>query len=333
MRSNGWFTTHWRRLAVITAVLAVVALVAKGCLRGGAKDSKESFRKVTVTRQALRLTKTATGEVTPQNRVEVKPPIAGRIEEVLVREGDIAKQGQVLAWMSSTDRAALLDAARSQGPEALARWETAYKPAPLMAPLDGTVIVRAVEPGQTVTTSDPVVVIADRLIVKAQVDETDIGAIAVGQSAAINLDAFPQEQIPAHVDHVAYEAKTVNNVTIYGVDVLPGHVPPFMRSGMTATVTFVVAEKADTLVVPTEAVHQKNGETQVFVSARGRGRPQPQAVTTGLTDGKWMEITAGLQEGETILAPTLSTTQRASRRGGRNPFSPFSGRRGGGGGR
>jgi macrolide-specific efflux system membrane fusion protein len=52
----------------------------------------------------------------PQNRLEIKPPIAGRAEEVLVNEGELVKAGQIIAWMSSTDRAALLDAARAQGP-------------------------------------------------------------------------------------------------------------------------------------------------------------------------------------------------------------------------
>ena len=317
----------WRRIVVVVVAVATAALFVRACAHRGAKTSKESFRRVTVSREDLRVTKTATGEVTPQNRVEVKPPIAGRIEQVLVREGEAVSQGQVLAWMSSADRAALLDAARSQGPEALARWETAYKPAPLMAPLAGTVIVRAVEPGQTVTTSDPVVVVADRLIVKAQVDETDIGAIAVGQPATISLDAFPQERIPARVDHVAYEAKTVNNVTMYEVDVLPSLVPAFMRSGMTATVTCTVSEKPGALVLPAEAVRQEGSQASVLIpGTKPWARPARTPVTIGMTDGKHTEILSGLQAGEVVLAPSLrlpATPQRGS------PFSPFGGGRGG----
>ena len=52
-----------------------------------------------------------TGSVLPRNRLEVKPPVSGRIEEILVKEGDQVKAGQILVWMSSTERAALLDAA------------------------------------------------------------------------------------------------------------------------------------------------------------------------------------------------------------------------------
>ena len=313
----------WQRIAIIVVLVAGCAFIARGYGRGR-NAPRESFRRVEAVQRELRITKTATGEVTPQNRVEVKAPIAGRIEEVLAREGDVVTQGQILAWMSSMDRAALLDAARAQGPDELKRWQAAYKPAPLMAPLDGTVIVRAVEPGQTVTTSDPVVVVADRLIVKAQVDETDIGAIAVRQSAAISLDAFPNRSIDAHVDHVAYEAKTVNNVTIYEVDVLPDEIPDVMRSGMTATVIFTVASKADALVVPAEAIRQGRSGASLLVAGSGPwGKPTPREVTTGLSDGKWIEILSGLEPGQMVLAPSMRLSRDGAKRRGGSPFSPF----------
>ena len=334
MARNGRWSWLQNRMVWAIAATAVAALMIRGCVQARAKSSKESWRRAQVTRQDLQIVKTATGEVLPQNRVEVKPPIPGRVEQVLVHEGDAVTQGQVLALMSSMDRAALLDAARAQGPEALAHWEVAYKPAPLIAPLDGTLIVRAVEPGQTVTTSDPVVVIADRLIVKAQVDETDIGSIKVGQAATIALDAYPDTTIPAHVDHIAYEAKTVNNVTIYQADVLPDTVPDFMRSGMTATVTFVVVSKPQVLAVPAEAVHQQHGGAHVLLpSANAWSHPKNQDVTVGITDGKSVEILSGLKEGDAILVPSLRVPHGNGAQG-RSPFSPFGGGRpaGSGGG-
>ena len=124
---------------------------------------------------------TATATVQPQNRLEIKPPINGRIDKILVEEGEKVKIGQTLAWMSSTERAALLDAARARGPDEMKYWEDVYKPTPLIAPIDGDVIVSKDEPGQTVTSSDVVVVLSDQLIVQAHVDETDIGKIKVGQ--------------------------------------------------------------------------------------------------------------------------------------------------------
>src|SRR5207245_688903 len=118
--------------------------------------------------------------------------------------------------------------------------------------------------------------------------------------------------------------KTVNNVTIYDVEVLPDQVPPFMRSGMTANVTVIVAEKPGALVVPAEAVRRDDTGAGVRVPASGSRRPAQQPVTTGLTDGKWIEIVSGLHEGDVVLAPSLHVP-RASHSQARSPFSPFGG--------
>ena len=104
----------------------------------------------------------------------------------------MVKTGQTLALMSSTERAALLDAAQTQGPEAIKYWEDVYKPTPLLSPIDGEVIVSKDYPGQTITASDVIVVLSDHLIVQAQVDETDIGKIKLGQEVTLSLDAYPQ---------------------------------------------------------------------------------------------------------------------------------------------
>src|SRR6185437_386915 len=91
----------------------------------------------------------ATGEVEPLNRVEIKPTIPGRIEQLLVDKGSRVKAGQLLAWMSSSDRASILDAALAKGPDEYKRWQDSYKPTPVVAPLSGTIILRNVVVGQT----------------------------------------------------------------------------------------------------------------------------------------------------------------------------------------
>ena len=213
------------------------------------------YQEIRVQRDSLATFVLTTGMAQPQNRLEIKSPVAGRVEESLAREGEKVRKGQILAWMSSTERAALMDAARAKGATELAYWEQLYKPTPLVAPLDGDIIARKIEPGQTVTASDILYVMSDRLIIEAQVDETDIGRIVVGQTADITLDAYPQDVIPSKVDQIAYEAKTVNNVTTYLVDVLPGKVPAFLRSGMTANIKVLTAATNRVLVLPSEAVH------------------------------------------------------------------------------
>jgi len=291
---------------------------------GPAKDSLQVVRTVKATRGDLLVTVTATGTVKPYNRVEIKAPIPGRIEQVLVQEGEEVKQGQVLARMSSVERAALLDAARAQGDAAVKRWEEAYKVAPLLAPLDGTIIVRSVEPGQTVTTADPVVVLSDRLIVEALVDETDLSMIKLAQRTEIRLDAYPKEVFMGKVDHITFESKLENNVNVYAIDILPEKVPESFRSGMTANVTFIVKEKKGVLLVPSEAIVEwpknfRKPQEAVFAVYKKTfgGKPEPVAVKIGESDGRMTEITEGLKEKtEVAIVRKKEKAQSA------NPFSP-----------
>jgi macrolide-specific efflux system membrane fusion protein len=207
----------------------------------------------------LRTTVESTGEIKPRNRLDVKPPIAGRLEELLVDEGDEVTKGQILGWISSTERATLLDAALATSEEELAYWEDLYKPSPLISPLRGTIIARNFEPGQSIGANDAVVVIADDLIVVANLDETDIGQVKLGQAVETRLESYPDLAFDGEVEKIAYDAKTISNVTMYEVDVRPVRVPPYMRSGMTANLEFVIAEKKGALVVPASAIQTKTG--------------------------------------------------------------------------
>ncbi len=263
-----------------------------------------------------------TGTVQPQNRLEIKPPISGRIEQVLVKEGATVKTGRIVAWMSSTERAALLDAARARGEEALRYWEEVYKPTPLLAPLDGEVIVRAVEPGQTVTANDVVMVLSDRLIVKAQVDETDIGKVKRKQPARISLDAYPQILVNAVVDHISYESKIINNVTMYEVDILPQQVPGVFRSGMSANVDIIEETKNNVLLLPREAVQQDGAGSFVLMHTAKNRKMVRQPIETGIADEKNIEILSGLTAEDRIIIKTGIVPAR-SQSGKSSPFLPF----------
>jgi len=262
-----------------------------------------------------------TGTVEPQNRLEIKPPIAGRIEEILVKEGEKVKIGDILALMSSTERATLLDAAKMEGAESVKYWEDVYKATPLIAPIDGEVIVRAVEPGQTVAASDAVIVLSDRLIVKAQVDETDIGSVQVGQKAGISLDAYPEMKADGVVDHISYESTVVNNVTIYKVDIVPDKVPEVFRSGMSASIEIIKISKDNVLLVPLNAIKKEGRENFVLVSG---GKDQPAAkkpVQLGIENDENAEVVSGLTEGDTLIVETQEYTVQKTTTGS-NPFMP-----------
>src|SRR3954470_5738623 len=117
-----------RRKRTIVIAVGAAALLSIVLIWNATRSPKVTYREVPVKRGDLQITVLATGTVQPENRLEIKPPIAGRIEQVLVQEGQNVKKGQLLAWMSSTERAAMLDAARSQGPAEVKKWEQLYRP-------------------------------------------------------------------------------------------------------------------------------------------------------------------------------------------------------------
>lgn len=263
-----------------------------------------------------------TGAVLPKNRLEIKPPVGGRIEAILVKEGQQVKAGEIAAWMSSTERAALLDAARGQGEDILKYWQEAYKPIALLAPIDAEVIVATTQPGQTVTIADAVVVLSDKLIARAQVDETDIGKVKLGQKAMIILDAYPDIKIRAVVEHIYYESQTVNNVTIYPVDLLPEEVPDFFRSGMNANIDFVEKSKVDALLIPVGVIYKDKEKSFVLVKKDGLAEPVIQEVELGITDDKNVEVISGVTETDTLILKNKRFVLPKSDVG-RNPFTPF----------
>jgi len=318
-----------RRFLVYAVGILLPALVIGGVLVWLSRDSQApATRVIQPERGAIVLTISTTGVVQPQNRLELKPPISGRLEQILVNEGDKVKAGQVLAWMSSTDRAALLDAARAQGVDAVAYWEQVYKPTPLLATIDGQVIVRAVEPGQTVTPGDAILVLSDRLIVSAQVDETDIGRVQVGQRAVVGLDAYPEVKVAGTVDHISYESKLVNNVTVYEVDILPDNIPDVFRSGMSSNIEIEEHAKENALLVPRAAVKRDAQGTYVLVQTKGDKEPQRRPVETGMSNEQQVEVTSGLSETDRIVVVADAYKGNSSRQGGTSsPLLPFGRRR------
>jgi macrolide-specific efflux system membrane fusion protein len=262
----------------------------------------------------------STGTVEPQNRLEIKPPISGRIDRVLVEEGDIVSSGQMLAWMSSTERAALLDAAMARGAEEYERWNELYKATPILSPLNGAVISRQIERGQTVSAATTVLVVSDRLVVSALVDETDIGRIKVDQKTDITLDAYPEQHIQGVVARIAYEALTVNNVTVYEVEISPQQIPEFMKSGMTAEVNFVTDSRDHVLTVPATFLVETEQGSEALLWTGEETSPRPVRVQTGIRDEQHVEIVNGLAEDDVICEPG---TQAPGTKDSKEPNIPF----------
>ncbi|MBX7157623.1 MAG: efflux RND transporter periplasmic adaptor subunit [Verrucomicrobiae bacterium] len=251
---------------------------------------------VQVKRGNLNVTIQATATIKPENRLEIKPPLAGRAETVEVDLGAKVKQGQVLAWMSSSERAALLDAARAKGSNELAYWQEIYKATPLVAPLDGLIISRSLVPGQVVQSTETVFIMSDRLIAQADLDETDLGKVKMNQKAEVTLDGFPDIALTGKVYKIAYDSVTVNNVTTYQVDVEFNKIPEFLRSGMTANVKFLIEQRKNVLLIPEDTVQNQN--TVLVTDGKNQ---TPRTIKLGLSDGQNIEVLSGLREGESIV--------------------------------
>jgi len=313
------------KLFFVILIILVIAGVTIIRLRQK-KSTEETVEEITPTIGSISTFISCTGTVLPKNRLEVKSPVNGRIEKILVQEGDKVKTGQILAWMSSTERAALLDAARGKGEESLKYWEEAYKPIPLPAPIGGEVIVAKTQPGQTVTTSDAVLVLSDHLIVRGQVDETDIGKIMPENKAIITIDAYPDIKIKAAVEHIYYESKTVNNVTIYEVDLVPEEMPAFFRSGMNASVDFIQQGQENALLIPEEAIYREKTENYVLIKQNNGQEPLRVAVKLGVSDDKHVEVISGISQRDIIIVKTKKYALPKNTTSG-NPLMPTRRRR------
>jgi len=316
----------WLVIIPLVAALAVFYYLRDKSANG---SQQPTFETVRVRRGNIEVKVLSTGTIEPHTRVEVSSPVSGRIDRVLVDEGDMVKEGDILAWISSEDRIALLDAARSAlesareandaeaDREAKAGYEIAdkaYRPVPLTNSIRGEVISRTCEPGQNVSTATALFAIADRLVATVQVDEADIGKIRQGQKAWVVLDAFPDERVEAKVSKISREGTLVSDVVEYDVMVEAVRMPGHWSSGMTANVEFSVARKENVLVLPRSALVEDDGRQFVTVEP---GAPVRRQIRTGITDGKTVEILEGLNEGDSVvLAKSGSSSEIES--GSRN---------------
>ncbi|MGE8721311.1 efflux RND transporter periplasmic adaptor subunit [Leptospira terpstrae] len=304
------------KFILITIVVIIVSITVY--LFGfGKSKSNTKLESTNVFRGDLIVTTRATGTAIPKNRLEIKPPIAGRVESILVNEGNHVGRGKIIAWMSSTERAALLDAARAKGADELKKWEDFYKPTPVISPLRGLVIASNIRPGQTVTQQDILYVLSDNLMVQAKVDETDLSKIKIGQTANITVDSYSDIPIQAKVTHIGYEAVTENNVTMYNVDLELKTIPEYLRSGMSITIDFILSETRDVLLVPNEFV--KGGSGKGMILKKADDELVETVVNIGNSDEQNTEILSGLMENEIVYRKKKIQEEKKASSGG--PFS------------
>ena len=210
----------------------------------------------------------------------------------------------------------------------------------ITAPVDGVVVSRNVDVGQTVAASlsAPTLFLIAQDLTKMQVDtnvsEADVGRVRVNQPATFTVDAYPGRTFTGTVTSIREAPINVQNVITYDAVIGVSNADLKLFPGMTANVKVLVSERSNALKVPNAALryHPPSESSQGARTAGtsgaeavqeravwvldGKDRPRRVVVTTGETDGTFTEVTGGaLNEGDRVIVAALSKTAAATSRG------------------
>lgn len=259
---------------------------------------------------------TASGNLQPGRSVDLRFRTSGRVEEIYVNIGDRVSEGdellrldnrqQELAYLQAKTNyeIARIDAAPNAIQEREYDMELALDTLEgtiLRAPFDGLITDVLVEPGASVGTTDIVIQMIDDSVYKVDVtiDELDIGQVAVGQQAIITLDADRNRPRTGLVERIGFVATVQSGMVTIPVTVRLDQVDPFLRPGYTATVQIAVAAASNVVRIPVEAINNSSGPDMVTKVVDGERVPV--MIQTGVTDGVWVEVVSGLEEGDEIV--------------------------------
>ena len=199
--------------------------------------------------------------------------------------------------------------------------------ATITSPIDGTVISKSVEEGQTVAASfntPELFTIAKDLTnmqVVANVDEADIGGVKEGDRVTFTVDAYPDDTFEGTVKQVRLEATTTNNVVTYEVVISAPNTDLKLKPGLTANVTIYTQERSGVLAVANKALRftptkETVGKDMKIVDCKGKNKVwtlsdktlTAHPVTIGQTDGVHTEIIKGIRKGQKIVTEIIVNT-------------------------
>lgn len=252
-----------------------------------------------------------------------------------------------LSWQTAAATVAERRDAVASAREEVNRAQTNLSYAVITSPIDGVVISKSVEEGQTVAASystPTLFTIAKDLKdmrVIADVDEADIGGVKVGQRVTFTVDAYPDDTFEGAVTQVRQEATTTNNVVTYEVVISAPNQDLKLKPGLTANVTIYTQETKGVLSVPSKALRftpEKDaaGGRKIKDIANAKNKVWTlegntlvaHRVTVGATDGTHTQILSGIKKGQKVITG-YAATQTAddtddtnSSDNSRSPFAP-----------
>ena len=194
---------------------------------------------------------------------------------------DVAKAGYESAIVAVETAKSNIQAAQAQ----LKLDETNLSRSQIISPISGIVLMRKVDPGQTVASSlqAPVLfTIAEdltRMEVQVDIDEAAVGGVREGQKATFSVDAFPDKRFDARIRMVRYGSEVVQGVVTYKAILATANPDMLLRPGMTATADIVVTDIPDALTVPNQALRfvppqeERSAPSKGFLESILPGRP------------------------------------------------------------
>jgi len=226
-------------------------------------------------------------------------------------------------YVSSKAELAAMSASIQQATANLETAETNLNYTKIISPVDGVVVSRAVDVGQTVAASfqtPEIFVVAEDLTkmqIEVSVSEADIGKIREGQKAEYTLDGYPNETFEGVVSQVRLNPTTVSNVTTYTVIVSVNNDEQILKPGMNANVSIIVHDKQDLLCVPNDALkYVPEGNTEKYkeqgVWVLQNRKPVRISVKAGLKDGDYTEVESPeIHEGMQVLVKVRNLKKKS----------------------
>ena len=312
------------------------------------EETQQQIKTVAVERGDVKTEVSATGALSAVRSIEISSKVTGRITEMRVEENQHVQAGEVLAVLDSRALQQTLEQLRVKMDVAQANYKRAeelveiggysiqqldtarenYEVArtnyeskladlgdyTITTPISGIVIGKPLEEGQTVvqgiSAAQVMMKIADltEMQIEADVDETDIGKVKVGQNVTFTIDTYSGKTFTGTVTKISNQSTTTNNVIYYTVYVAVHPTNYDLKPDMTARLVINTNERHNVLYLPNEAVKVVNGQATVQVLEKGK--QVTKNVTTGLSGEMSTEIVDGLSEGDEVVLPSKKTITR-----------------------
>jgi len=230
----------------------------------------------------------------------------------------------------------------TEAKESVKKAQTNLGYATITSPIDGIVLSKSVEEGQTVAASystPELFTIAQDLTnmqVVADIDEADIGEVKNGQRVTFSVDAYPDDTFSGTITQVRQEATTTNNVVTYEVVISAPNGDLKLKPGLTANVTIFTQEKENVLCVPTKALRfsptqETVGKKYKITDTNGKNKVwtldgnnlKAHSVNIGLSDGTHTQILSGISEGKEIITGIKTVAEESEEKEQTSsPFAP-----------